>query len=199
MFDEETSECVGKGINITKKILTEYQQHLDVICAPATRIYQLMHAGKIDFTINIKKTNSLPENTLFVDTPFRKIVIKLYSHKDLSLDKDVAAIKGFSYQGHKDKLDQQGFDFFEMPTSISAIQFFLKKQSGHLISYGSSWDYYVDEKKLDVNDVVFSQALEETSTHYAISNTSYFKQRLLDIFNQYALEHKVSYFNAIDY
>ncbi|MFT6990583.1 MAG: hypothetical protein ACJASL_002561, partial [Paraglaciecola sp.] len=51
--------------------------------------------------------------------------------------KTVAAIRGFSYHGFRTKLTTQGYDFFDLPTSISAIQLFLKKRSSHLISYRS--------------------------------------------------------------
>jgi polar amino acid transport system substrate-binding protein len=197
MLDEVTSECVGNVINITKKILDEYAHDLDVICARPSRVYKLMHEGVIDFTINIIKSNSLPDHTSFIDTPFRKIELKLYSHKATNLNKEVAAIKGFNYQGQRAKLSEQGYKFIDMPTSISAIQVFLKKQSDYLISYSSSVDYYIKEKKLNIADNISTQYILETTSHYAISGTSPFNKSLQKIFNDYAHKHQVTYFNLV--
>lgn len=198
MLDEQTSECIGSVIDVTKKILAEHAQEVDVICAPPSRIYQLMNQGEVDFTVNIKTTDSLPAQISFVDTPFRKIEVKLYSYINTKFKKDIAAVKDFSYHGYRDNLIKQGYQFFDMPTGISAIQFFIKNQSGNLLAYSSTVDYYIYVKDLDIRDKISSQAMTEVSSHYAISTNSPFKQQLLDIFNNYAREHNVITFNMID-
>ncbi|MFT6992701.1 MAG: hypothetical protein ACJASL_004701 [Paraglaciecola sp.] len=198
MLDEQTSECIGSVIDVTKKILAEHGQEVDVICAPPSRIYQLMKEGEVDFTVNVKTTDSLPPQTSFVDTPFRKIEVELYSYINTEFRNDIAAIKDFSYHGYRDNLTQQGYTFFDMPTGISAIQFFIKNQTGNLLAYSSTVDYYINVKNLDIRDKISSQAMIEVNSHYAISNNSPSKQKLLEIFNNYAREHNVITFNMID-
>jgi polar amino acid transport system substrate-binding protein len=198
MLDEQTSECIGSVIDVTKKILAEHGQEVDVICAPPSRIYQLMKEGEVDFTVNVKTTDSLPPQTSFVDTPFRKIEVELYSYINTEFRNDIAAIKDFSYHGYRNNLTQQDYTFFDMPTGISAIQFFIKNQTGNLLAYSSTVDYYINVKNLDIRDKISSQAMIEVNSHYAISNNSPSKQKLLEIFNNYAREHNVITFNMID-
>jgi polar amino acid transport system substrate-binding protein len=198
MLDEQTSECIGSVIDVTKKILAEHGHEVDVICAPPSRIYQLMKEGEVDFTVNVKTTDSLPAQISFVDTPFRKIEVKLYSYINTEFRNDIAAIKDFSYHGYRNNLTQQDYTFFDMPTGISAIQFFIKNQTGNLLAYSSTVDYYINAKNLDIRDKISSQAMVEVNSHYAISNNSPSKQKLLEIFNNYAREHNVITFNMID-
>jgi hypothetical protein len=47
--------------------------------------------------------------------------LDLYTHKNAQAVKSVAAIRGFDYHGFRTKLTTQGFEIFDLPTSISAI------------------------------------------------------------------------------
>lgn len=148
LIDEQINECVGDFISITKKILSEYDINVDVVCSPSVRVYRLLKNADINFTINVKSTKALPKDIIFVDTPFGTLNLELYAHNSVDSTKSVAAIRGFSYHDYRNKLKLQGYEFIDLPTSISAIQLFLKKRSSHLIFYRSPVDYYIQEKKI---------------------------------------------------
>ena len=131
ILEEQTNKCVGRFIEITKKILTDYSIQLGAVCAPPARLFRLLEKAEIDFTINIKSTVALPKNVDFVEPPFSTLQLDLYSHKQNKLDNSVAAIRGYSYHGFRAKLVDQHYKFFDLPNSISAIQLFLKKRSSH--------------------------------------------------------------------
>jgi polar amino acid transport system substrate-binding protein len=197
-IDDVTNECVGRFVNITEKILAEYSINLDVVCAPPIRIYRLLENADVDFTINIKSTKALPKDIVFVDTPFSTLRLDLYSHKNTQLKKSVAAIRGFSYHGYRDKLTTQGYQFFDLPDSISAIQLFLKNRTSHLISYRSPVDFYIEEKKLNVKDDVSVSPLLDVPTYYAISGQSTHLKKLQVAFDDYASKHQLTFFDELN-
>ena len=194
LIDEVTGECRGHGIQTTREILAEYSIEIDVICAPPVRIYRLLENAEIDFTINIKSTKGLPEDVTFIDKPYRILQLKLYSHLDRKNGKDVAAVRGFDYQGFRNKLIQQEYRFFDLPNSISSIQVFLKKRIPHLISYGGPYGYYIRDKKLKVSDAITSTHLYSVPTHYTITNKSPHLKALIAAFDLYADTYQVEYF-----
>ena len=198
ILDEVTNECVGRFVTITKKILAEYAINIDVVCAPPIRIYRLLENAKVDFTINIKSTKALPKGIVFVDTPFSTLRLDLYAHKNAKSRRSVAAIRGFGYHGFRQRLTAQGYDFFELPTSISAIQLFLKKRTSHLISYRSPVDYYIQENKLNVKDDISVLPLVEVPTYYAISGQSPYLETLQAAFDDYASKHQLTFFDELN-
>ncbi|MFQ3189125.1 MAG: phage terminase large subunit [Paraglaciecola sp.] len=98
-------------------------------------------------------------------TPFNTLKLDFYTHKNTEFNKSVAAIRGFSYHGFKASLTEQGYAFFNLPNSISALQLFLKKRTRHLISYRSPVEYYMDEKKLNIKDDVTVAHLLDVHTY----------------------------------
>jgi hypothetical protein len=194
-LDEPTNECVGSFITITEKILAEYAINLEVVCAPPIRIYRLLESADVDFTINIKSTKALPKDIVFVETPFNTLSLDLYTHKNAQSMKSVAAIRGFSYHGFRTKLMAQGYELFDLPNSISAIQLFLKKRSRHLISYRSPVEYYIEEKKLNIKDGVSAIPLIDVQTHYAISGQTPHLEKLKFAFDDYASKHQLTFFD----
>lgn len=194
-IDEQTNECAGGFITITKKILAEYAIKVDVVCAPPIRIYRLLENAEIDFTINIKSTQALPKDIMFVDPPFSMLNLDLYSHENAPSLKSVAAIRGFGYHGFRAKWMAKGYHFIDLPTSISAIQLFLKKRSGHLMSYRSPVEYYVKEKKLDISDSVAIVPLVRVPTYFAISGKSPHSEKLQAALSDYASKHQLMFFD----
>jgi polar amino acid transport system substrate-binding protein len=193
-----TNQCVGRFISITKKVLAEYDINVDVVCAPPVRIYRFLKSTDVDFTINIKSTQALPKDIVFVDTPFNTLNLDLFTHKDIQSMKSVAAIRGFSYHGFRTKLTTQGYDFFDLPTSISAIQLFLKKRSSHLISYRSPMKYYIEEKRLNIENGVSVIPLTNVPTYYAISGDSPHLNKLKSALDDYASKHQLSFFDELN-
>ena len=196
-LDELTNKCMGRFITITEKILAEYDINVDAICAPPIRIYRLLEHADVDITINIKSTKALPKDIVFVETPFSTLSLDLYSHKNAQSTKSIAAIRGFSYHGFRTKLTEQGYEFFDLPTSISAIQLFLKKRTSHLISYRSPVDYYVAEKNLKIEDDVTVLPLVTVPTYYGISGRSPHLEKIQAAFDDYASKHQLKFFDEV--
>lgn len=197
-LDEVSNECVGSFVTITRRILAEYVIDIDVVCAPPIRIYRLLESADVDFTINVKSTKALPRNVVFVHTPFNTLKLDFYTHKSTEFNKSVAAIRGFSYHGFKASLTEQGFEFFDLPNSISAVQLFLKKRTRHLISYRSRVEYYMDEKKLNIKDDVTVAHLVDVHTYYAISGQSPHLKKLKVAFDDFASKHQLMFFEEVN-
>ena len=197
-IDAQTNKCVGSFVTITRKILADYDIDVDVVCAPPIRIYRMLESADIDFTINIKSTKALPHDVVFVDTPFSILKLDLYQHKNALSTKSVAAIRGFSYHGFRDKLMLEGYEFFDLPTSISAIQLFLKKRSSHLITYRSPAEFYIKNKNLDIKGSVSILPLVDVPTYFAISGNSPHLEKLKVAFNGYAAKNQISFFGQME-
>jgi len=195
LIDELTNECVGGFVTATKKILAEHAINVDVVCAPPIRIYRLLKNAEVDFIINIKSTKALPKDIIFVETPFNTLYLALYTHKNSIEIKNVAAIRGFGYHGFRDKLMGDGYDFFDLPTSTSAIQLFLKKRSSHLISYRSPVEYHIKENNLDIEYGVSVLPLLDVRTYYAISAKSAHLGKLQTALEDYASKHQLTFFD----
>ena len=194
VIDELANQCVGDFISVTKKILADSGFTVDVVCAPPTRIYRALKSAEIDFIINVKSTKSLPKDIVFVDTPFNILSLNLYAHKNAQTIASIAAIDGFSYHGFRTKYTEQGYEFLNMPTSISAIQLFLKGQSSHLISYRSPFEYHIQDKKIELKDEVSILPLLDVPTFYGISAQSPHLEKLKTILEEYASMHQLSLF-----
>jgi hypothetical protein len=197
-MDEQTNECVGDFITITEKILAEYAITLDVVCAPPIRIYRLLENAEVDFTINIKSTQALPKDIIFVDVPLSTLNLKLYAYKNPQSIKSVAAIRSFGYHGFRTKLMAEGYNFIDLPTSISAIQLFLKERTTHLISYRAPVDYHLEEKKLEFKASISVLPLLDVPTYYAISGKSPHLDKLRTAFSEYASKHQLTFFDQVN-
>jgi polar amino acid transport system substrate-binding protein len=110
----------------------------------------------------------LPKDIVFIGTPFNTLTLDFYSHKNTQSIKIIAAIRGFSYHGFRTKLTALGYEFFDLPNSISAIQLFLIKRSGHLISYRAPVQYLIEKNKLSMKDDVPVLPLANINIYYAM-------------------------------
>jgi polar amino acid transport system substrate-binding protein len=193
-IDEKTKRCVGRNIDITRKLLLEYGVTMQVVCASPMRIYRMIEDSEVDLTINIKSTKALASHVEFSKVPFRKLVLNMYSHSDAKEFSTISAVRGFDYQGYRENYSKEGFEFIDLPSTISAIQVFIKHRSDYLLSYESPVLNFTNEKKLLIPDTVSVTPLLEIDTFYAISNKSIYLDKLKYIFNDYALKHNAHYF-----
>jgi polar amino acid transport system substrate-binding protein len=195
-IDEETGICMGEVISLTRKILDEQSIPIDIICAPPSRLYRMLENEQIDFTMNIKSTKSLPDDIVFIETPYSTLQLNQYSHINREAEKYVAATRGFDYQGYRDVLTEKKYNFIDLPNSISAIQVFLKKRSAHLLSFKRPFDFYIKDKQLKISDTIITTTLFAVPTFYGINNASPHLDKLSMAFNHYADKHDVKYFKS---
>jgi polar amino acid transport system substrate-binding protein len=194
MIDSETNECIGEAINITKRILSEYNVDVEVVCANASRIYKLIENAEVDFSINVKTTNALANNVEFIDQPFTNLRLNLYSRISDSKQRTVAAIRGFDYNGHRLNLTQEGYEFIDLPNALSAARLFDLKRAENLISYAGPVEYYVKNKILTLDNNILIIPLGSITTHYAIAKKSPQIRLLKKVLNDYAKKHSFEYF-----
>lgn len=192
--DKVTNECVGQSIELTRTILAFDEIDLEVVCASAIRIYKMLEVGEVDFTINIKSTRALADNVIFSDIPYQMLTLNLYSYNNAQNVKTVAAIRGFDYHGNRQKMTRNGYEFFDLPNSISAIQVFVKQRSGHLISYAGPVNYYQQAQTSWPKEGVEISSILEVDTFYAVAKSSAKSSRLLKTFNNFAAQKKLRYF-----
>lgn len=194
LFDDEKGECVGVSIDVLRAILVESDTTLDVVCASPIRIYKLIESGDVDFTINVKSTNLLSPYVDFVEPPFSVLKMKLYSHGKLSQKGSIAAIRGFDYNGQRQILIKDGYEFVDLPNSITAIQLFLKNRTEHLISYVGPFEYYKEHHSLSLPADVIEKQVLNINTFIAIAKNSENNLHLQKAFEQYALYNDVELF-----
>ena len=190
LFDKTTNKCVGKNIDDTVKIVEQAGHNVSVLCAPAVRLVRLLIEGKIDFIVKLKGAGEVENHVKYSDIPSLYMDINLYQHLDTQNTEDlVAAVRGFAYEGQRNILIEQNYRFFDLPDSITVIDFFLKKRSQYMLSYGDSLDYFLQKNEIILPDSIVSQTLKSSPAFYAVSNQSDKQQVLLKVINDYAKTH----------
>jgi polar amino acid transport system substrate-binding protein len=193
-IDKSTGKCVGENIDITSKILANYNIKLEVVCTLPARMYRLVKNSRVDFTVNVKSTRALSPYVEFVAPPIKKLVINLYRYGTNSEFKTISAIRGFDYNGSRQTLADQNYQFFDLPTAESALQIFLMRRSDALISYQSN----VAHLKLQ-NTIIFPKEITvtpllEVDAYYGITKGSANFDLLRHVLSDYAEQHKLEYF-----
>ena len=195
-FDEATGECIGENIDVTRAILASYEVQLDVVCALPIRMYRMIQNSEVDFTVNIKTTRALKPYVEFIDPPYDQLVLNLYKYSSSSQTKTISAIRGFDYNGYRQKYMDQNYEFIDLPTAVSAIQVFLKQRSDALISYQSNVVYLQRNNAMVFPKEVIITPLIKVDTHYAIARGSPHFDLLWGVFNDYASKNNLTYFSA---
>lgn len=193
-FDLKTNTCVGNAIDITRRILSEYDIHLEVICANASRVYRMLEKAEVDFTINVKTTKVLANTVDFIELPFTKLELNLYTRNIRSNQFTVASIRGFDYNGYRQSLSQKGYEFIDLPNALSAARLFNLKRTENLISYAGPVEYYVKNKTLTLDESILITPLDSVDSHYAIGKESPHILLLKNVLNDYAENHNFDYF-----
>jgi polar amino acid transport system substrate-binding protein len=194
ILDEKTKECVGRNITITRAILLKYDIKINVICASPLRIYRMIESEEIDFTINIKSTEALTKYVEFSDIPFRKIILNLYTHNEPNQNKTISMVRGFDYQGYRQRYSDEGFDFIDLPNTISAIRVFMKGRSHYMLSYESPVEHYLATNNITMKNTVSITPLLEIDSYYGVAKHSPHRHELMQAFSDYAVKHHAQYF-----
>lgn len=193
-FDKSTGECIGENIDVTKKILVNYNIKLEVVCALPVRMYRLVQNSEVDFTVNVKLTRALKPYVEFVEPPIKPLVINLYRYGTKDEFKTISAIRGFDYNGGRQKFVDQNYEFIDLPTAISALQLFLKRRSDALISYQSNILHLQQQNEMMFPKDVIITPLLKVDAYFAIAKGSEHFDLLNYILKDYAQKHKLQYF-----
>lgn len=166
-------KCYGKALDRLEKIFPASEFKLDIYCASPARIYRDFASNKIDLTINIKSTNSLPDNIHFSKIPYATLTVMFYSNTGKN-DKTISSVNKFEYHGIREQLTAKGYRFLDRSNAKEALTVFLRGTSSHLIGYRAPFEYYLEQHKLNTNDTGLNvnytaKQLLNVPTYFAIN------------------------------
>jgi polar amino acid transport system substrate-binding protein len=194
--DESTGKCVGRGIDITKSILADYDIEVDVICVPTSRLYRLVENGEVDLTVNQKTNSFLIEELTYINIPAYKYAMSIYTFDgDQTKNKKLlSAVRSFQYMGFRKKFKDQGYRFVDLPDSLASILMFNKRRTDYLLGYNAIFDYYTREAGIIWPENLTSKKLKDISSYYGVSKRSKHRDKLLHAINDYGLKNKIENF-----
>ena len=193
-IDKNTGKCVGENIDVTRKILSHYDIKLEVVCTLPARMYRLVKNSEVDFTVNVKSTRALSPYVEFIEPPLKKLVVNLYHYGTNNKLKTVSAVRGFDYNGSRQKLIDQNYRFVDLPTPESALQLFLKRRIDALISYQSNVVHLKQQNAIEFPKEVTVTPLINVNAYYGIAKGSAHFDLLQYVLNDYARKHNLEYF-----
>tara|TARA_R110000868_G_scaffold144619_1_gene363912 strand:+ start:262 stop:1032 length:771 start_codon:yes stop_codon:yes gene_type:complete len=193
-IDKSTGKCVGENIDVTSKILAHYNIKLEVVCTLPARMYLLVKNSEVDFTVNVKSTRALSPYVEYVAPPLKKLVINLYRYGTNSEFKTISAIRGFDYNGSRQKFVDRNYQFVDLPTAESALQLFLKRRSDALISYQSNVTHLKQQNAITFPKEITVTPLLEVNAYYGITKGSANFDLLRHVLKDYAEQHNLEYF-----
>jgi hypothetical protein len=141
----------------------------------------------------------LSDSVTFTKIPFDDIILNLYTYaKGDNSQKQIAAIRGYDYNGYREKLIKMGFEFIDVSKDEDAIRMFASKRTNYLLSYSGPFDDYV--KNISTLAGSFEpgsykvERLTAIPTHYAISKASPHYDVLLRAFTELESNRELDYY-----
>lgn len=188
--------CGGPGLNLSRRIFATAGMLVEPVCITPARMYLLLDNGDIDFSINIKSTLKLSRAHQAVAPAYSELQLVLYSHRPSSnapRDNSVAAIRAFDYQGQRQQLLQKGYQFVDLPDSVSASQFFLHQRSQHLLTYDGPFRAHLLAEQPQLLPSLKRKAITSIDTFYILSAQSPHQASMQQAINQFAAQHRCGY------
>lgn len=188
-IDPNTGQCVGSGFDVTRQILEPYNIKIKTYCAAPARIYRSLSNGTVDLSLNIKSTLAVQDKVTFTRIPFDALILNFYTNSDTNNgNKKIASIRGYDYNGSRDTLAQQGFEFVDVSNVEDAIRLFANKRTRYLLSYAGPFKDYIENKKSQAELLTLTNAITDLllviPTHYAISKASPHHDVLVNVFKE---------------
>lgn len=192
--------CGGSGFEFLKHLLQQQELALEPVCVTPARMYLLLEKNDIDLSINIKSTKALVNLSApptFIEPPYMMLQLVVYSHSRRSHvvhDGSIAMIRGFDYQGQRQKLLSQGYRAVDMPDAVAAIELFLKGRTEHLITYEGPFQAYLAKRQASASlpepvENLSRDTLQEIPTHIVIAAKSPYRETLTQLLQQHAHLH----------
>lgn len=192
---KDGQHCGGQGLELTRQIFQPLHVRIEPVCLTPARMYLLLDSGEIDLTINIRSTRQVKLRHHFIAPPYRSLQLMLYSHprsSQTSNQQSVALIRGFDYEGERQKLLQQGYQLQDLPDSISAIEFFLLKRSQYLLTYQGPFSHYLQDHPAAKQQLP-ARKLQQIDTFYLLSDSSPHLALMRQQLQAYASQHQCRY------
>jgi polar amino acid transport system substrate-binding protein len=188
-IDPNTGQCVGSGFDVTRQLLEPYNIKIKTSCAAPARIYRSLSSGTVDLSLNIKSTLAVQDKVTFTTIPFDALILNFYTNADKSNGNNkIASIRGYDYNGSRDRLIQQGFEFVDVSNVEDAIRLFANKRTHYLLSYAGPFKGYIENEKSQPKLLILTNAITELlltiPTHFAISKASPHHDALVNVFKE---------------
>lgn len=188
-IDPNTGRCVGSGFDLTRQLLAPYNIKIETSCAAPARIYRSLSSGTVDLSLNIKSTLAIQDTVTFTTIPFDALILNFYANSDKrNGNNKIASIRGYDYNGFRDSLSKQGFEFVDVSNAEDAVRLFANKRTSYLLSYAGPFKYYIKNEKSQPELLTLTNAITELllaiPTHYAISKASPHHDVLVNVFKE---------------
>lgn len=196
VMSDDGKVCGGRAVTILDRILKPAGLQIMPVCGTAARIYRQLDSGDMDMGISTVTNPLVNHAHTFLTPAYTELVLVLYSHPRAVADADsnsVVAIRGFEYQGQRLLMQQQGYQFIEMPDAVSAVGFFLHQRAQHLISYQDPFLYYLQQQGPDALTQIRQQHLMTVDAQLVVSARSVYKDRIIQALATFAATHKCRY------
>lgn len=198
VVSKDGNSCGGSGFEFLSRILQQAELTLEPVCVTPARMYILLDHNDIDFSINIKSTKALVDVShppVFAEPPYMMLQLVVYSHSRRASavhDGSIAMIRGFDYQGERQKLSNAGLRPTDLPDAVSAIEMFLKGRTEHLITYDGPFQAYVTAHADDAVEPLSSvsrRTLQEIPTYVVIGARSPYRGQIETILQRHAEQY----------
>ena len=169
----QDGECEGPAVAQLKKLFLFSEQPLKIMCVTPARLYKLFANGEVDMLLNIASTKALQGQSIIVKPQFHHINLAFATNKAMAEQKTVSVIRGYNYEGQRDILEQQGYEFVELKNGVDALELFALGRVAHHIGYiqhKEMLDFH-DTKHLTLAQIEF-RSLERIPTYIHISKQS---------------------------
>ncbi|WP_157812690.1 hypothetical protein [Alteromonas sp. MB-3u-76] len=178
--DNETGKCSGEVVEMSDVLLKQLGYDMKIECIPPARLYERVRKGEIDLTVNVKGTAALDDNAMFIEKPVTFLTLIRLANTTRLDEKSIAGIRGYDYIGERNRLEEQGYVFFDMPSSIDSIRLFLFDRTANLITYERPFYHFLGDRKTD-SDTALITLKRNIPTFFAVSLNSPHKK---DLYNK---------------
>lgn len=166
-------KCYGSAIADIRNIFPRKDYQLELYCASPLRIYRDFNKGDVDITINIKSTKVLSKNVIYSREPYQLLDIVLNTRLQ-STNKKIVSISGYNYDGVRDELSRQGYQFIDVANTKEAVTVFFRGGADAILSYKKPFEHYESLVRQNVqlnhaNNVSKQTILKATPTYFTVN------------------------------
>lgn len=186
---EDDGKCHGLAIDDLKKVFPAPQYILTFYCASPSRIYRDFNTGFIDITINVKTTESLSKHILYSKKPYQILEVFRYSHTNTN-DNRIASIRSYNYDGVREQLERDGYEFVDLANTKEAIAVFLRQGAGSILSYKKPFEHYLQKGRVnkqyrELNMSFTQESLGKVPTYFGVNTLNKNAQNIVDLIDEY--------------
>lgn len=184
-IDKVTHKCTGNAVRKMLGWLEHAGYKVKPMCIPSARSYKMLEQGHADFTINIKSTLAIKDFVSFVGPKVTTFKLNVYRAKSKDNHFSIAAVRGYNYAGLRQKYENEGFRFVDLPESSSAIRLFVAGKVNYLLAYQGPFEYFLDQNDITIDFEYDTNTIFSADAYLAVSKKSQFHDNLVEYFSDF--------------